>query len=156
MVAPPQYGQAATAGRRSRVVWAHNGIWRYTLLAATALQCGVATSPRHPFDYRPLRSLDELTERYYPRLRHKNEPTSSFPTHYRANTVGRLSRLLGDAGFTHVDFRLMEGQPSYLGFHPVAFRLGVIYERVVNRAQLGSQLRHTILVRARRQERVVP
>jgi SAM-dependent methyltransferase len=61
-----------------------------------------------------------------------------FPTQYRANTRGRLSRALESAGFepwvyTH------NPEPSYLSRSALAYRMGVLYQRYAPRA-LGAVL----------------
>jgi ubiquinone/menaquinone biosynthesis C-methylase UbiE len=56
-----------------------------------------------------------------------------WPTHYRMNTLRRVKRTLGAAGFIAIDVRLVEPLPSYLQFSPWLFTLGIGYERLVNR-----------------------
>ena len=51
-----------------------------------------------------------------------------FPTYYRSNTPGRLRKQLGRAGFEACTY-CHEGQPAYLSFSSVAYRLGVFYQR---------------------------
>jgi len=73
-----------------------------------------------------------------------------WPTLYRLNDNHRLRYLLSTAGYDAVEIRRIESYPSYLVFHPLAFQLGVRYERLVNRFAMLSRLRHTMIGRARR------
>jgi SAM-dependent methyltransferase len=67
------------------------------------------------------------------RVRCLGEAPEPWPTFYRANSRHQLSRLAQAAGFSSLELRMWEGEPSYLVFSPAAFRLGVAYERLVNR-----------------------
>ncbi|MGD0765250.1 MAG: class I SAM-dependent methyltransferase [Dehalococcoidia bacterium] len=73
-----------------------------------------------------------------------------FPTVYRANTAGRLRRLLEGAGLTVERLERFETEPEYLAFHPAAYVLGVGYERVVNRFGVLAPLRVAIIAVARK------
>lgn len=68
-----------------------------------------------------------------------------FPTVYRANTAGRLRRLLEGAGLTVERLDRFETEPEYLAFHPAAYALGVGYERLVNRFGVLAPLRVAII-----------
>jgi SAM-dependent methyltransferase len=68
-----------------------------------------------------------------------------FPTLYRANTAGRLRRLLEGAGLTVERLERFETEPEYLAFHPLSYALGVGYERLVNRVGLLAPLRVAII-----------
>ncbi len=60
-----------------------------------------------------------------------------FPTRYRCNTVGRLRRALDRAGFDAVVYSA-EAEPSYLGFNPIAYRLGLAHRRLApSRLRVG-------------------
>ncbi len=67
------------------------------------------------------------------------------PTVYRANTPRRLRRLARQAGLRVAMLRLFETPPVYLAFHPLAFVLGVAYERLVNRFETLAPLRVNLL-----------
>jgi SAM-dependent methyltransferase len=73
-----------------------------------------------------------------------------FPTLYRANTAGRLRRLLEDAGLTVERLDRFETEPEYLAFHPASYALGVGYERLVNRTGIMAPLRVAIIAIARK------
>jgi SAM-dependent methyltransferase len=73
-----------------------------------------------------------------------------FPTLYRANTTGRLHRLLTGAGLTVERLDRFETEPEYLAFHPLAYALGVGYERAVNRVGAMAPLRVAIVAVARK------
>jgi SAM-dependent methyltransferase len=73
----------------------------------------------------------------------------TYPTYYRANSMGRLRALASETGFEAVDLGTWEGPPNYLRILPPVYPLGILYERVVNaspalapfRAVLVSTLR---------------
>lgn len=70
-----------------------------------------------------------------------------YPTFYRMNGRGRLRRLAQDAGFRAIELDMVETEPSYLMFNPVAFLMGTAYERMVNSAKLLEGLRANIFAR---------
>jgi len=72
-------------------------------------------------------------------------PVEVHPTLYRANTPRRLRRLARQAGLRVAVLRLFETPPLYLAFHPLAFALGVAYERLVNRFEALAPLRVNLL-----------
>lgn len=72
-----------------------------------------------------------------------------WPTFYRMNTPRAVRRNLVDAGFGEVELVLLEPDPGYLVFSPLAFRLGVLYERLANRWTWSSRFRLILLARAR-------
>ena len=72
------------------------------------------------------------------------------PTFYRANTPDRLRQLMEQGGLTVERLELLEPEPDYLAFHPLAYAAGVAYQRVVNRVPALALLRVTILAVGRR------
>jgi SAM-dependent methyltransferase len=70
-----------------------------------------------------------------------------WPTVYRMNSRSKLRRLAREAGFSDVELRMVEANPSYLEFHAVPFLLGVAYERLVNSHPRLSGLRANIFGR---------
>jgi SAM-dependent methyltransferase len=75
-----------------------------------------------------------------------------FPTVYRANTAGRLRRLLENAGLTVERLDRFDTEPEYLAFHPWSYALGVGYERLVNRVGALASLRVAIIAVARKRQ----
>ena len=73
-----------------------------------------------------------------------------WPTRYRMNRRPVLTRHLRGAGFESVEIRMIESLPSYMVFNPMAFLVGVGYERLVNRFDGLRPLRQIIVGRARR------
>jgi SAM-dependent methyltransferase len=69
----------------------------------------------------------------------------SHRTFYRANDRSSLRRLAARTGFRIVELELFEPKPAYLFFHPLAYRLGVAYERVVRRIDRLQGLRANII-----------
>jgi SAM-dependent methyltransferase len=82
-----------------------------------------------------------LIHRMDPASRDHHDP---YPAVWRANTAGRLRRLLGEAGFAAVDLRRREEPPTYLaGLGPFAMA-GVAWERVANAVPCFAPLRVTL------------
>ena len=69
----------------------------------------------------------------------------TFPTRYRANDRRTLERLSASTGYRIVGFTLLETKPDYLYFHPIAYRLGIAYERLVNRSPRLERFRVQII-----------
>jgi SAM-dependent methyltransferase len=65
----------------------------------------------------------------------------TFPTRYRANDRSTLEKLARASRFRLVDLELLETKPDYLYFHPWAYRVGIAYERVVNRSDALARFR---------------
>lgn len=72
-------------------------------------------------------------------------PAQVYRTLYRANTPRRMRDLARQAGLRVAELRLFETAPVYLAFHPLAFALGVAYERLVNRLEALAPLRVNLL-----------
>ena len=68
-----------------------------------------------------------------------------YPTHYRFNSTRKIAKLAAQISFREIDLRMVEKQPSYLSFHPWAYRLGIGYERMVNAIWILAQFRSNIL-----------
>jgi hypothetical protein len=54
--------------------------------------------------------------------------SDTFETRYAANDRFTIRRLAEQAHFRVVEFELFEPKPSYLLFHPLAYRAGIAYE----------------------------
>jgi len=61
-----------------------------------------------------------------------------WPTVYRGNTRGTVKRLCARAGFSGVEFRMIEPEPAYTGGHAALFWPMMAYERLVNSTPLLS------------------
>ena len=77
--------------------------------------------------------------------RRGREAEDSFPTAYRINDRRTISRLAAMTGFGVHRLDLIEPKPDYLSFHPLAYRAGVAYERLVNRWSRLRDLRCVIV-----------
>jgi SAM-dependent methyltransferase len=84
--------------------------------------------------------------------REDHEP---WPTYYRMNSRAAVLRNLRDAGFEDITIELIEPYPVYLVFNPLAFRIGIAYERLVNRWAWSSRFRLILIARARAGQRRV-
>jgi SAM-dependent methyltransferase len=76
--------------------------------------------------------------------RGRPEP-DTFETLYRANSRPAIERLAAKAGFHVAQLELFEPKPSYLFFHPLAYRAGIGYERLVTRIEALRDLRCVII-----------
>ena len=74
------------------------------------------------------------------------EEIDVFPTKYRANDPKTLERLARRSGMRLVSLELFETRPAYLTFHPLAYRAGIAYERLVNRFESLARFRVNLLV----------
>jgi ubiquinone/menaquinone biosynthesis C-methylase UbiE len=68
-----------------------------------------------------------LVDRIYGRAE-----ADTFPAFYRANTPAQIERLAQAAGLERVSLRFI-GDPTYLAFNEVLFRLACLLERVMSR-----------------------
>ena len=66
------------------------------------------------------------------------------------NTPPAAKRALAEAGFEAAEVRMIESWPGYLVFNPLAFWVGVGYERVVNRSPRMSRFRLIMIGRAKK------
>jgi hypothetical protein len=57
----------------------------------------------------------------------------TFPTFYRANTVGALRRLAAGAGLTVESLELRRQHPHYLQKNAILYAIGVAFEQLVQR-----------------------
>ena len=70
----------------------------------------------------------------------------TFRTRYRANDRATIARLADRAGFRIVSLDQLETKPDYLAVHPWAYRLGIAYERLVDRTEALARFRVNLLV----------
>jgi SAM-dependent methyltransferase len=73
------------------------------------------------------------------------ERGGTFATKYRANDAPTIERLAERTGFAVRSLELLETKPTYLALHPLAYRAGIAYERLVNRSPGLSRFRANIL-----------
>lgn len=76
-----------------------------------------------------------------------NDAHEPYPTFFRLNSCSSIRRYASQIGFQHLELKLVEAEPSYLMFHPLAFMLGIGYERLVNRFAALSGFRVNIFGR---------
>jgi SAM-dependent methyltransferase len=69
----------------------------------------------------------------------------TFPTRYRANDRRTLRKLAASSGFRVVALEMIEPKPDYLFFHPLAYRVGIAYERLVDSTSRLADLRCVIV-----------
>jgi SAM-dependent methyltransferase len=77
---------------------------------------------------------------YVNRLRGRAE-VDTFPTRYRANCLGDVARLAADAGLVVQGVEHVEGRPEYLRMTWPTYVVGLVYERLVNSAEMFAPLR---------------
>lgn len=104
--------------------------------------------------YMPLvaRSTPIWFHRLYNRLRGRNE-SDTFPTTYRCNTLGAVTRLADAAGMSVESVSFIEGRPEYLRIVAPLYVFGWLYERVVNSSARLAPLRGVMLVTLRARSR---
>lgn len=83
--------------------------------------------------------------RWFKSRRRGGSPPDAHPTHYLANDPGTLQRLGAAAGFRVAQLELFEPKPTYLFFHPLAYRAGIAYERAVGRVEALAGLRANLI-----------
>lgn len=83
--------------------------------------------------------------RWYKTKRRGGGRPDAHPTRYRANTRRALVHLAGSSGFRLRELELFEPRPTYLFFHPAAYRAGVAYERLVSGSERLAGLRANLL-----------
>jgi SAM-dependent methyltransferase len=74
------------------------------------------------------------------------DEADTFPTQYRVNDAKTLRTLAAKAGFRVHSLELLETRPIYLALHPLAYRAGIAYERLVNRFDALAPFRVNLLV----------
>jgi SAM-dependent methyltransferase len=86
-------------------------------------------------------------QRFHEWFREKRGGTraDTHETFYRANDRFALRRLAGRTGFRVMSLELFEPKPSYLFFHPLAYRAGIGYERLVRRFDVLKDLRANMI-----------
>ena len=70
----------------------------------------------------------------------------TFPTQYRVNDPKTIHAFARKSGFRVRSLELLETRPSYLALHPWAYRVGIAYERLVNRFDALARFRVNLLV----------
>jgi SAM-dependent methyltransferase len=79
-------------------------------------------------------------------------PEDTFPTYYRLNSRRQITRTFANSGFSIVKLDFVEVQPNYLMFNPLAYLMGIAYERVVNYFGWLDWLRVNIVLVAQKHE----
>jgi len=74
----------------------------------------------------------------------------TFPTRYRANSVGQIARLARDSELSRVAIELIEGRPEYLRLAALPYLLGTAYERLVNRFDALRHFRVVLIATLRK------
>lgn len=69
----------------------------------------------------------------------------TFPTFYRANSQGHILRLAEQSGLRVVVLQMLETSPNYLEFSRILYRVGIAYERLVNRWAVLAPFRVNIV-----------
>lgn len=77
-------------------------------------------------------------------LSNSSEPHEPFETYYRVNSKKDILKLATEAGFSRIDLRFIEMEPSYLLFNRILFYVGLAYERAVNKSRILEGFRANI------------
>ncbi len=70
-----------------------------------------------------------------------------YPTFFRLNTPAAIRAAAKAAGFSALELRMVECEPSYLKFSTTAFLAGAAYERLVNSSDMFAGFRANIFGR---------
>jgi ubiquinone/menaquinone biosynthesis C-methylase UbiE len=81
---------------------------------------------------------------FYNGLRGQKE-SDIFPTYYRANSKRALKKLCEETGFNKKELITFQKWPSYLILSKTLFRIGIFYERLINRFRIFSSFRSVII-----------
>lgn len=87
--------------------------------------------------------------RFYNRLRGR-AGIDTFPTRYRANSIGQLRRLAAATGFEITRIEVVESRPEYLRMNALTYWAGHLYERFVNSSLRLRSLRILLIVEMRK------
>ena len=82
--------------------------------------------------------------------RRGRDATDTYPTFYRANSRRSVRLLARQTPFEVESLQTWEGPPNYLRILPIAYPLGVLYERVVNSTEHLGDLRAVLVAVLRR------
>jgi SAM-dependent methyltransferase len=93
--------------------------------------------------------------RFYNRLRGRAS-VDTFPTRYRANSIGQLRRLAAATGFEITRLEVVESRPEYLRMNPLTYGVGRLYERFVNSSPRFRSLRILLVVEMRKAAAAAP
>ncbi len=72
-------------------------------------------------------------------------PEDVFPKFFRCNTEKSVMRAFGQMGFVTEELLLVEKEPGYFIRSPFLFRIGILYERLVNSTDNLRHFRSNIL-----------
>lgn len=64
-----------------------------------------------------------------------------YPTFYRLNSRHNVNKFAKKADLIVTQMKMIEKEPGYLKFHPWAYKIGVLYERIVNSSPIFNVLR---------------
>jgi len=86
-------------------------------------------------------------------LKGREEGSNPCPAFYRCNTREVVRRVFCAAGLAIEVLETIEAEPAYLRFSRVAYRVGLLYERLVNRYEALAPFRANILGVLRRADK---
>ena len=105
----------------------------------------ILTSNLHFYGYMIAKLVPNRTHGRLVKLLYGRAEGDTFPTRYRANTPGRLSRTLQKAGFRQRQLTGFQRGPGYLGFSAPTFLLGAAYDYIVNLSPKLQWLRQGLI-----------
>lgn len=110
----------------------------------------IAKTPNR-FHYMPV--IASITphqfHRWFNKLRNRSA-IDTYPTKYKANTLGDIWKLSASCGMSVVSISVIESRPEYLRFSGLSYLIGWIYERLVNRIGFLRQFGILIICTLRR------
>lgn len=90
-----------------------------------------------------------IFHRYYNKLRGR-KVHDTFPTYYRCNSRPSLLEYAKRAGFAVERVQFFEGRPEYLRLTAFFYFLGILYERIVNAADILEVIRCVMIFELRK------
>ena len=96
-----------------------------------------------------------IPNRFHPYIVNKTEGRTLedvFPSYYKANTHGAVSKLCKGSGFSIREFQWVSQYPSSFMFSAILFRIAMVYEKLISRFNALAFLRGWILVHVTKEE----
>jgi ubiquinone/menaquinone biosynthesis C-methylase UbiE len=78
-----------------------------------------------------IRLIPEKFHDFFTRKLYGREERDTFPKKYKANSPREVNKLLKEAGFTKGEI-ILNGDPSYISFNDITFRISITLERILN------------------------
>lgn len=78
-----------------------------------------------------IRLIPERFHSFFTMKLYGREENDTFPKKYKMNSLGRIRKILRNIGFEE-DMLLTNGDPSYISFNSITFRIAIFLEKILN------------------------